>query len=100
MSLNLRSRQFTKSYLSGGLYKIPIRTGLDLGITISMKLVSVLMQKLGFELHEIEFLTKQATLPPLGDRSYRSISSSLPKTVLPSLVSLNPIAVAFGSLAK
>ena len=100
----MRSRQFTKSYLSGGLYKIPIRTGLDLGRKISIKILSVLMQKLGFRLYEIEFLTKQATPPPLRDRSdltrsYPSISSSLLKTVLSSLVSLNPITVAFVSLA-
>ena len=60
----MRSRQFTKSYLSG-LYKIPIRAGLDLGRKISIKILSVLMQKLGFQLYEIEFLTKQATPPPL-----------------------------------
>ena len=58
----MRSRQFIKSYLSGGLYKIPIRTGLDLGRKISIKILSVLMQKLGFRLYEIEFLTKQANL--------------------------------------
>ena len=62
------------------------------------------MQKLGFQLHEIELLTKQATPPPLRDssdltRSYPSISSSLLKTVLSSLVSPNPITVAFVSLA-
>ena len=65
----MRSRQFTKSYLSGGLYKIPIRTGLDLGRKISIKILSVLIQKLGFRLYEIEFLTKQATPPYLRDRS-------------------------------
>ena len=65
MWLNVRSRQFIKSYLSGGLCKIPIRTGLDLGRKISIKILSVLMQKLGFQLYEIEFLTKQATPPPL-----------------------------------
>ena len=59
--LNVRCRQFTKSYLSGALYKIPIRTGLDLGRKISIKILSVLMQKLGFQLYEIEFLAKQAT---------------------------------------
>ena len=62
------------------------------------------MQKLGFQFYEIQFLTKQATPPPLRDwsdltRSYPSISSLLLKTVLSSLVSLNPITVAFGSLA-
>ena len=61
------------------------------------------MQKLGFQLYELEFLTKQATPPPLRDwsdltRSYPSISGSLLKTVLSSLVSLNPITVAFVSL--
>ena len=52
VSLSVRSRQFTKSYLSGGLHKIPIRTGLDLGRKISIKIFSVLMQKLGFQLYE------------------------------------------------
>ena len=96
MLLNVRSGQFTKSYLSGGLYKIPIRTGLDLGRKVSIKILSVLMQKLGFRLYEIEFLAKQATPPPLRDwsdltRSYLSISSSQLKTVLSNLVSLNPV---------
>ena len=85
-------RQFRKSYLSGGLCKIPIRTGLDLGRKISIKILFVLIQKSGFQLYEIEFLTKQATPPPLRDRSdltrsYPSISSSLLKTALSSLVS-------------
>ena len=102
--LNVRSKQFAKSYLSVGLYKILIRTGLDLGRKISIKILSVLMQKLGFPLYKIEFLTKQATHPPLRNRSdltrlYPSISISLLKTVLPSLVSLNPITVVFVSLA-
>ena len=44
----MRSRQLTKSYLSGGLYKIPVRTGLDLGRKISIKILSVLMRKLDF----------------------------------------------------
>ena len=35
----MRSRQLTKSYLSGGLYKIPVRTGLDLGRKISVKIL-------------------------------------------------------------
>ena len=105
VSLNVRSRQFIKSYLPGGLCKIPIRTGLNLGRKTSIKILSVFMQKLGFRLYEIEFLTKQATLPPLRNRSdltrssYPYISSSLLKTVLSSLVSLNPITVAFVSLA-
>ena len=42
-----------------------MRTGLDLGIKISVKILSALMQNLGFRLYEIEFLTKQATPPPL-----------------------------------
>ena len=51
-----------------------------------------------------EFLTKQATPPPLRDRSdltrsYSSISSFLLKTALSSLVSLNSITAAFASLA-
>ena len=100
--LNVRSRQFTTLYLSGGLYKITIRTDLDLVRKISIKMLSVLMQKLGFRLYEIQFLTKQATPPPLRDRSnltrsYPSISSSLLRTVLSSLVSLYPITVAFVS---
>ena len=35
-------------HLSGSQYKIPIRTGLDLGRKISINLLSLLMQKLGF----------------------------------------------------
>ena len=67
-------------------------------------MLSVLKQKLGFRLNELEFLTKQATPPPLRGRSdltrsYPSISRLLLKTVLSSLVSLNPITVAFVSLA-
>ena len=82
--MNVRSRQFTKSYLSGGLYKIPVRTGLDLGRKISIKILSVLTQKLGFRLYEIEFLTKQVTPPPLRyrsdlTRSYPCILSSILK---------------------
>ena len=62
------------------------------------------MQKLGFKLYEIEFLTKQTKLPSLRDWSdltkpSPSISSLGSKTVLSSLVSLDPIAVAFFSLA-
>ena len=70
------------------------------------------MQKLGFRLYEIEFLKKQATPPPRDwsdlTRSYLLgigqilpdlTRSSLLKTVLSSLVSLNPITVAFVSLA-
>ena len=51
--LNVRSRDFTKSYLSDGLYNMPIRTVLDLGRKISTKMLSVLMQKLGFQLYEL-----------------------------------------------
>ena len=40
---NVRSMQFAKSYLSGGLYKIPIRNGFDLGRKISIKILSVLI---------------------------------------------------------
>ena len=40
VSLKVRSRQFTKSYLSGGLYKMPVRTGLDFGRKISLKMLS------------------------------------------------------------
>ena len=48
VSLNVLSMQFTKSYSSGDLLEIPVRTGLDLGREISIKILSVLMQKLGF----------------------------------------------------
>ena len=62
------------------------------------------MEKFGFRLYEIEFLTKQATPPPLLDRSnltmlHPSISSSLLKPVLSSSVLLNPVTIAFVSLA-
>ena len=58
------------------------------------------MQKLSFRLNEKEFLSKQATPPPFRHQpnitgSYPSISSSLLKTVLSSLFSVNPITVAF-----
>ena len=100
----MRFKQLTKSYLSGGLYKIPIRTDLDLGRKISIKILCVLTRKLDFWLYEIEFLIKQGTPPPLRDRSnlnrsYVSVSSSLLKTVLSSLVSLNPTTAVFASLA-
>ena len=80
MSLNVRSMQFTESYLSGRVYKILVGTALDLGRKISIKILFVLMQKIGFRLYEIEILTKQATPPPLRDwsdltRSYPSISA-------------------------
>ena len=52
------------------------------------------MQELDFRLYEIEFLTKQARPLPLRDWS-----RSLFKTVLLSLLSLNPMTVAFVSLA-
>ena len=106
--LNMRSRQFSKPYLSVGLYKIPNRTGLDLGSKISVKNTLWINAKIRFPIitvYEIEFLkTKQAKPPPLWywldlTRSYPSISSSLLKTVLSSLVSLNPVTVAFVSLA-
>ena len=35
----------TKSYLSGGLFKIPSRIGLDLGKKMSTKIFSVLLSK-------------------------------------------------------
>ena len=35
----------TKSYLSGGLFKIPSRIGLDLGKKISTKIFSVFLSK-------------------------------------------------------
>ena len=37
--------QFTKSRLSRGLYKTPIRTSIDLGRKISLKVLFALMQK-------------------------------------------------------
>ena len=36
--LNMRSRQFTNSHISG-IFKIPVRTGLDLGRKISIKIL-------------------------------------------------------------
>ena len=39
MLLNVHSKQFTKSHLSGGLYKISIRTDLDLDRKISTKIL-------------------------------------------------------------
>ena len=42
---------------------------LDLGRKIFLKILSVLMQKLGFSLYEKEFLTTQAAPPPLRDWS-------------------------------
>ena len=76
-----------------------VRTDLDLGTKISIKRLSV-----GLRLYEIEFLTNQATLRPLQNRSdltwsYLSISISVLKTVFSSLVLCNPITVAFVSLA-
>ena len=87
VSLNVCFRQFTKSSLSGGQCKKPIRTGFDLVGEISIKILSVLMQKLDLGLYEIELLTKQVTPPPLRHlsnltRSYPSISSSLLKTIV------------------
>ena len=67
VSPNVRSRQFTKSHLSGRLYKTLIRTDLDSGRKISTKILSVLMQKLGLRFHEMEFLTEQATPLPFRD---------------------------------
>ena len=61
------------------------------------------MQKLSFRLYKKGFSRKQATRPPPQrrsnfTRSYPSISSSLLKTALPSLISLNPMTVAFVNL--
>ena len=102
MLLNKPSRQFTKSYLLGGLYKISIRSGFDLGRKIYKHTVCI-NAKIRFPII-LEFLTKQATPPPLQDQSdltrpYPSISSSLLKTVLSNLVLRNPITVAFVRLA-
>ena len=79
---NLQSRIYQEVYIK---YQLE----LDLGRKISIKILSVLMQKLGFRLYEIEFLTKQATPPYRRDRSdltssYPSISSPLLKIVLSS----------------
>ena len=99
VSLNVLSGKFTRSYLSGGLHKITIRTGLDLGRKIFIKMLSVLMQKLGFRSYEILFKKTSYTSSSSGSvRSYQVISfyySSLLKTVLSSLISLNPITIAF-----
>ena len=95
--LNVSYKQFTIWYSSGGLCKISIRIGLDLGRKTSIKILSAFMQQLGFQLYEIEFLSKQATDPPLGDRS--NLASSLLKTVLPNLVPLDPVIVSSVSLA-
>ena len=43
---NLQSRIYQE------VYKIPTRTDLELGTKISIKILSVLMQKLGFRLYE------------------------------------------------
>ena len=99
LSLNACSRQCSKSYFSGRLYKTSFRTGLDLSSKNLYKNIFSINTKFGFRLNEIEFLSKQAT-PPLWDRSnitrsYSSILSLLLKSVLSSLVSLNPITVAF-----
>ena len=96
--LNKHFGQFMKLYLSRGLCKITTRPGLDLGRKTFINILSVLMQRLGFRLHEREFLTKQA-ICPLQDRSdltrsCPSISSSLLKTALSSLDSLNTITIA------
>ena len=48
MSLDGRSRRFNKSCLSGGLCKVPIRTGLDLDRKLSIKRLAVLKQNLSF----------------------------------------------------
>ena len=62
------------------------------------------MQKLGFQLFNTESKRKQAATPHLRDRPnttlpYPSILTSLFKTLVSSLVSLNPVAIAFGSVA-
>ena len=75
VSLNVHSRQFTKPYLSGGLYKIPTKTGLDLGRKICIKILCI-NAKIRFQLYEIEFLTKQPTPPPL--RNWSDITRSYP----------------------
>ena len=58
----MRSRLFTKSYLQEVYIKNQLELVSDLDRKISIKILSVLMQKLGFRLYEIEFLTKQANL--------------------------------------
>ena len=44
--VNVSSRFLTKSFLSGGLYKIPTNIGLAFGRKISIKILSVFLQKL------------------------------------------------------
>ena len=83
----MRSRQFAKSYLSGGLYKILIRSGLDLGRKISTKILFILMQKLGFD--AVFNKTNHASSSVASVKSYQA----------KSYFSLNPITVAFVSLA-
>ena len=61
------------------------------------------MQKLGFQLFNTESKRKQAATPHLRDRpnrrlSYPSILTSLFKTLVSSLVLLNLVAIAFGSV--
>ena len=58
----MRSRRFTKSYLQEVYIKNQLELVSDLDRKISIKILSALMQKLGFRLYEIEFLTKQANL--------------------------------------
>ena len=67
VSLNVRSKQFTRSYLWGSLYERPVSAVLDSGKKISKKIFSVLMQTLGFRLYEMVFSTKQATPLPFRD---------------------------------
>ena len=69
VSLNVCSRKFTKQYLTVGLYKVPTKTGLGLSRKVSVKMLSELTEELSFWLYRIEFLTKQAALPPLRERS-------------------------------
>ena len=99
---NEHSGQSTNLHLSGGLQKIPIRTGLNLGRKISMKVLCINATYLVSN-YMRQFLTKQATLL-LRDhlkltKSYPAISCSLLRTVLSNLVSRHPITAPFASLA-
>ena len=100
----LCSRKLEKSYLWGGLYKISIRTGLDLGRRISIKILFVLMQKLGFWLYEIEFFNKTSYTSSSSGLvgSYLFISFYFNFTTQKCVLKfsfINPIALEFVSLA-
>ena len=88
--LNVRSRQFTKSYLSGGLYKIPIRTGLDLGSEISIKILCI-NAKIRFPIIWNIVFNKTSYTSSFSElvRSYQVISFYLKSTAQNCVVKLN-----------